>query len=94
MTAKGAGRTSRSFRRLAANLRAQRRPCCRCGQPIDYTLDRTHPDSFTIEHIKSWRDHPHLREDPANLDAAHRRCNSSKGSGDGKPGLGSTSRAW
>ena len=94
MAAKGAGRTTRNFRRLAANLRAQRRPCCRCGQAIDYSLDRTHPDSFTVEHVKPKSTHPHLAEDPGNLDAAHRRCNSSRGNRDAGLGLGTTSRAW
>jgi 5-methylcytosine-specific restriction endonuclease McrA len=88
------GRSTRRFRRLAADLRAQRRPCCRCGQKIDYTLTHPDPGSFTVEHLKAWSTHPELREDPANLDAAHLGCNSSKGNSDGAPTLGSTSRAW
>lgn len=73
------GRSTRRFRRLAANLRAQRRPCCVCRQPIDYQLQWPDPGSFPVEHLKPWSTHPHLREDPANLDAAHLGCNSSRG---------------
>lgn len=92
--AKTAGRSTRRFRALSRNLKAQRRPCCRCRQPIDYSLAWPDPSSFSVEHIKSWHDHPELREDPANLDAAHLSCNSSKGKGEGKPTLGTTSRDW
>lgn len=92
--ADSAGRTSRRFRKLAANLRARRRPCCLCSQPIDYTLSWPHPQSFSVQHLKSWRDHPHLREDPGNLDACHLGCNASEGNRDPKPSLGSTSRDW
>lgn len=74
-------RGSRRQKQLAANLRRQCRPCCICRQPIDYTLQWPDPDSFSVEHIRPWSDHPHLREDPSNLDAAHLRCNSSKGDG-------------
>lgn len=72
-------RSTRRTRRLATNLRAQRRPCCICRQPIDYAREWPDPASFSVEHIKPWSTHPHLREDPANLDAAHLGCNSSKG---------------
>ena len=89
-----ASRGNRRFRLLAANVRARRRPCCLCGQPIDYTLDWPDPGSFSVQHIKSWKTHPHLRFDPANLDAAHLSCNGAEqGRGTG-PALGSTSRRW
>lgn len=88
------GRTTRNFRRLSANLRGQRRPCCICAQPIDYTLRWPHPQSFSVQHVKDWHSHPELREDPANLDAAHLLCNTSKGRRDAKPSLGATSRRW
>jgi len=74
-------RSSRRYRRLVANLKREQRDCCICNQPIDYTIEWPHPDAFTAEHIKPWSTHPHLREDPANLGAAHHRCNSSKGDG-------------
>lgn len=87
------GRSTARFRRLAANLRMQRRPCCICHQPIDYNAKWPDPDSFSVEHIKGWATHPELREDPSNLDAAHLRCNTSK-QAKKKPGLGQTSRNW
>lgn len=91
-------RGSRRQKRLAANLRAQRRPCCICRQPIDYSLQWPHPDSFSVEHILPWSTHPHLREDPSNLDAAHYSCNSSKGDGVRSTRLtgqlGDVSRQW
>lgn len=80
--------------RLRDNLRAERRPCCRCGQPIDYTLPPRHPDSFSVEHVLPLSLHPELAEEPSNLDAAHMRCNSSRGNRDPKPGLGTRSRIW
>jgi 5-methylcytosine-specific restriction endonuclease McrA len=89
------GRTSRNFRLLAANLRRQRRSCCLCGLPIDYDIeDPNDPGAFTVEHRLSRELYPWLAEDPANLDAAHKRCNSRKGAGQAAPGLGSTSTAW
>lgn len=87
-------RTSRRYRMLAANLKAQRRPCCHCGQPIDYTLDTNDPGAFTVEHLKPISTHPHLAEDPSNFDAAHRSCNSSRGVKEMRPAIGPTSRRW
>lgn len=87
------GRTRRE-RANADNLKAQRRqPCARCGQRIDYTLPHDDPQAFTAGHIKAWIDHPQLREDPANLQPEHARCNkSAQTSSDLAPGA--TSRVW
>jgi hypothetical protein len=88
------GRTTRE-RRNADNLKAQRRqPCARCGQRIDYTLPPGMPDSFIAGHIKSWIDHPALREDPSNLQPEHERCGKSAGADDGRASVGATSRPW
>lgn len=92
-------RSSRRFRKLAANLRAQRRPCCLCSEPIDYALDWPDPRSFSVEHLKPWSSHPELREDPSNLDAAHLGCNSARGNttrinGRLSTDLGQRSRTW
>lgn len=89
-----AGRRGRRWQRLRQNLKASRRPCCICGQPIDYNLTWPDPDSFSVQHLKAWHTHPESREDPANLDAAHLGCNSSEGNGGPKPGIGATSEAW
>lgn len=88
------GRTRRE-RLNADNLKAQRRqPCARCGQRIDYTLPVGDPGSFIAGHIKSWIDHPELRDDPANLQQEHERCGKSAGADDGRTAVGSTSRRW
>jgi 5-methylcytosine-specific restriction endonuclease McrA len=88
------GRSTRNFRRLALNLRSQRLPCSLCGQPIDYTAEPGTPNSFTVDHVKPRSTHPHLAEDPANLRAAHHRCNTGRGTKTPAPGIGSTSEAW
>jgi hypothetical protein len=95
MAGANAGRGGRRWRRLVANLKMQRRPCCRCRQPIDYTLRWPDPQSFSTDHYPhSLSSHPHLAEDPANLDAAHLVCNQSAGSDAPKPTIGAVSRAW
>lgn len=92
-TTKRNGRTRRE-RLNADNLKAQRRqPCARCGQRIDYTLPPDHPQAFNAGHIKSWRDHPELREDPGNLQPEHGDCGRSAQTAEGTP-RGATSRAW
>ncbi len=60
------GYGSRHERRAAA-LRAERRDCCLCGQPIDYQAHHLAPASFTAHHLTSDKDGP--------IDAAHRACN-------------------
>ena len=76
-------------------VRARRAPCCRCGQRIDYDLDYPHPDAFNVDHFPHpWSTHPELAEDPANLAAAHARCNWNAGSKPPKPTLGRPSEDW
>lgn len=87
------GRTRRE-KQNADNLRAARlQPCRRCGQPIDYDAEDGQPAAFNAGHIKSWVDHPELREDPANLQPEHARCGKSAQQSDARP-LGVTSRDW
>lgn len=89
-----AGRRSSHFERIKAELRSARGPCYLCGQPIDYTQSYPHPESFTVDHVKSWINHPELRDDPANCRAAHARCNAVKGKGDAPVSLGVRSEDW
>lgn len=84
----------RRFRRLRDIVKAQRRPCCICLQPIDYTLRYPDPQSFSVEHLKPQATHPHLAEQLANLDAAHLRCNTARRKQDTTPRLGQRSRYW
>lgn len=90
------GRSTRRFRQLSEHLRAQRLPCWICGQAIDYTIERgmNDPNEFTVDHALSRKGHLDMAEDPANLKPAHRRCNSSKGTGQERTNLGAPSRAW
>jgi 5-methylcytosine-specific restriction endonuclease McrA len=88
------GRRGSRWRKLVAEVRARHDPCWLDGMPIDYSLEYPHPDSFTVDHKKSWIGHPELREDPANLAACHSRCNKSKGQAQAKPGLGILSETW
>lgn len=88
------GRTTRRYRRLAANQRARRLPCWLCGQPIDYRIQYPHPDCYTTDHALPWSTHPALREDPANLRSAHKRCNESRNNRTPRAGLGNTARQW
>lgn len=86
------GRTSANWRRLAAQVRAQRLDCCICGQAIDYTLHYNDPGAFTVAHRISVAQRPDLAEEPSNIKgAAHRGCNSSEGADRQLTPLGITS---
>lgn len=95
MSAAHAGRSTRTWRRLAAAQRAKRLPCWHCGQPIDYTAPAGHPDSFSADHLKPWINHPHLREDPGNVVSSHLLCNQKKGASEhATAGLGALSEVF
>ena len=96
MSGANAGRRGRRWVRLKAEVRARGETCCRCRQPIDYTLAWPDQDSFSVDHYPYPRStHPHLAEDPGNLHAAHLRCNQSAGDKDAtSTSLGATSRSW
>lgn len=92
------GRTTAAHRRNRANLKALTRehnlPCAECGQAIDTTLPRNHPQSFEYGHIKSVKTHPELADDPSNGQPEHSLCNRSKGTKASRPGLGDPSEVW
>lgn len=88
-------RSTRRIRAIKAEMRAARlQPCRRCGQRIDYDAAPGEVDAFNAGHIKNWRDHPELREDPGNFQPEHETCNKSAGVNDTTLGLGSLSRQW
>lgn len=90
-----AGRSGRRWKRLAAEQRAKRLPCCWCRQPINYeAADPNAPDAFSVEHRLPISTHPHLAEEPSNLDSAHQRCNKRRGNRAPTPTLGALSEAW
>ena len=69
-------------------------PCVICHQPIDYDLEHPHPQSCSVQHVKSQKLFPELRWDPANWKPAHLDCNKSDGSGERSLGIGITSESW
>lgn len=91
----GGERKGHRYRQLHAAQKAKGLPCYLCGQPIDYAARNPNDDeAFSLEHIKSWRDYPELRYDPANAASSHQRCNKAKGNRPLEPGLGNRSREW
>ena len=95
MTIVTAGRSGRRWKRLHAEQKAKRLPCCWCGQPINYeAADPNAADAFSVEHKLPLSTHPHLAEDPSNLDSAHQRCNKRRGNGTPAPMLGTLSEQW
>lgn len=66
-------------RRVTEHVKARRRPCCICHDPIDYTLKYPNPRSFSVQHIQSRKARPELVFDVTNCDAAHLDCNQSQG---------------
>lgn len=71
--------SDRLWRKVAANQRAKGLPCHHCGQPIDYSLEWPHPQSFSADHLRPWARHPELRYDPGNVVSSHLLCNQVKG---------------
>ncbi|WP_025158898.1 HNH endonuclease [Leifsonia aquatica] len=92
------GRTTAQHRKNRAALKQLTRdhnlPCALCGQPIDCDIPRGDPDAFEYDHAKSITAYPELADDPSNGQPSHKRCNGSKGQGDGRPGLGDPSEIW
>ena len=99
MVAKTAGRSTRNFKKLRAQFRAQcesrKEPCFLCGQEIDYTIQFPAHDAWTLEHFYPVSTHPELAEDPAGFRAAHFKCNLQRSNKkiDGG-GVGNKSRDW
>lgn len=98
-----AGRTGRRWHRLKTQVYSHHAPCCRCGQPINYTLPylnpltgRPDPNSKSVDHYPHpLSTHPHLAEDPTNLAAAHLGCNWHAGAGGPLAVVaGTTSENW
>lgn len=77
------GRRRKLYKQFGIGKKSQVK-CWICSQPGADSLD----------HIKSRHKHPELTWEIANLQPAHITCNSSKGAGEGKPGLGVPSEVW
>ena len=91
-------RESRRYRNARAGFREhcaeQQLPCWLDGKPIDYSLPSDHPDSWSLDHAHTVKDHPELACDPANFRPSHLDCN--KRRGDSAPFilLGTPSEDW
>lgn len=75
--------------------RAVNAPCSICGQAtIDYDAPLGDPDALEVDHVLPVKTHPQLEYDPTNRRPAHARCNRSKGAGQTRPPIGTTSEEW
>lgn len=92
--AKNAGRSTRRYKRLKADLRQLGLPCWICGQAIDYEAKAPDPASFTVDHVLPRGAYRELAEDAGNLRPAHFSCNDSKSNRVDFADLGFTSRSW
>lgn len=89
------GRNGNAWRKLRTQVRARHERCCRCHQPIDYTLTWPDPDSFSVDHYPHpLSTHPQLAHDLANLHAAHLVCNMHASNAPARATLGPPSEAW
>ena len=73
------GRTTYAWKQIVKRLRETATHCAKCGYALNNDLKWPHPYSTTGGHIKSWHDHPELRDDPSNAQAEHLRCNTREG---------------
>lgn len=62
--------------------RAEGLPCCICDQPINYSLVYPHPQSCSVQHLKSRKHFPELTWDRSNWAPAHLDCNKGAGTGE------------
>jgi hypothetical protein len=53
--------------------------CVICGQEINYDLTYPHPDSCSVQHVKSRSMFPHLTWDRRNWAPSHLTCNKQAG---------------
>ena len=75
------GKGHRAYRRKQGALKRQTAikglVCSWCGQPIDTTLPRTDPMSFSADHPQALENGGHIVHQ--DLESFHLRCNSLKG---------------
>ena len=64
--------------------------CCICSQTIDYSLEYPHPQSCSVQHVKSRKLYPHLTWEKSNWAPSHLDCNKAAGFTEGS-GMGATS---
>ena len=87
-------RVADALRRVKAIGRHRGSSCWICHQSIDYDLEYPHPQSCSVQHVRSQKLFPELRWDSSNWAPAHLECNQSAGSGEKSMGIGVTSEEW
>lgn len=78
---------------IKAKGRRENLPCCICDQTIDYQLEYPHPQSCSVQHLKSRKVFPHLTWERSNWAPSHLSCNKSAGEGQDLS-LGVVSQEW
>lgn len=86
-------RRAEALKRVKTLGRAARTACVICTLPINYDLEYPHPQSCSVQHLKSRLAYPHLTWEPSNWAPAHLDCNKAAGSS-APPSLGVTSQEW
>lgn len=69
-------------------------PCGICQGNINYRLSAPHPQSWSLDHVKTVRDFPALQMDPLNWQHAHLTCNQVRGTDDMPIDIGIPSELW
>lgn len=69
-------------------------PCHICGRAIDYHLRDPHPESWSLDHIKTVKEAPELIMDVSNWAASHLDCNKTRGTDEPIIDIGVPSRDW
>ena len=69
-------------------------PCWLCGEDIDYRLRAPHPFSWSMDHVITAQEAPHLMLDKGNVAAAHLDCNLRRGTSEPALHLGVPSEVW
>jgi len=86
-------RRAEALARVKAEGQRSGTPCCICRQGIEYSLEYPHPQSCSVQHVKSRKLYPHLTWDPSNWSPAHSDCNKSAGAEQALD-LGVMSQEW
>lgn len=86
-------RRAEALARVKAEGERAGTPCCICNQGIEYSLEYPHPQSCSVQHVKSRKLFPHLTWDRSNHEPAHLSCNKSAGV-EGPVDLGVMSEEW
>lgn len=91
-----------NFRATCANMKvplpdgsiSNGAPCWLCGGAIDYRLKWPHPESWSLEHIKTVKEAPELILDMTNWASAHLDCNQRRGTDEAFLDIGEPSEIW